>query len=303
MLALALALPSLALEEPSDTVEQPGLDRSKDWLAKKIDGFSGALDSFFIERFFSDAVLEDDIEGNRAIISLHTRREIGGDVEYFLDGRVRVVLPKTNERLKLLISSDDDSEHDVDRDPLRSVEKASYSTALRFILLESNRWKSDFDVGVHWHGLPDPYTRWRLRRYIQLGQWSTRITQSFYHYALEKSGEKTDIRGDYNLSDTKLLRLSTAAEYTRKNAYFDVSYGIDLYQRLTNKSMLVYSLGASGDTEKEAVFKYYVAGLRYRRLIYKDWIFAEVYPQQEWRLDNSFRRQPVIMFRIEAVIE
>lgn len=301
---LGLAGPLLADDNLLEHEDSPArIDRSKDWLAKRIGGVSESLDSFFIERFFGDKILDDNTQGSRAIISLHTRREIGGEVEYFFDGRVKLVLPHTSDRLKLLISSDDDSEYSVERDPIKNIENASYSTALRLILSESHRWATDLDVGATWDAPPDPYVRLRFRRRLQIGQWHTQFTQSFYHYALDKSGEKTDIYGDYNLSGSKLLRLSTTAKYKRKDGYFNVDYGISLYHRLKNKAVLSYVLGASGDTEKDAVFKHYYAGVRFRRLIYKDWIFAEIFSSQEWDLDNDFRRQAVVMFRIEAIIE
>lgn len=279
------------------------LDSSRDWLAQKIEGVSSSLDSFFIEKFFGDQILDDNIEGNRAVISLHTRRVMGGKVSYSLDGRVKLVLPNTDKRLKLLISSDDDSEYSVERDPLRNIENATYSTALRFMLLEGAKWKTDLDAGMRWNSIPDPFTRLRFRRRGELGNWHSQFTQSFYHYALDGAGEKTDLYTDYSLTEDKLLRLSTSADYKRKNGYFDIDYGVTLYHRLQNKAMFAYVLGASGDTEFGASFKNYFAGVRYRRLIYKDWIFAEISPQQEWNYDNNYRRQAVIMFKIEAVIE
>lgn len=295
----------MPLARAASTVEtnMPQLDRSRDWLQQQIDSFSGGLDNFFIEKFFGDEILDDYSEGSKAQVSLHTRREFGGDVDYFFDGRMKLVLPHTNERLKLLISSNDDSDVSIEQDPLRNIEKATYSTALRFVFLETQKWKSDFDVGMKWKAPPDPYVRTRFRRQFQLGNWRTNLSQSFYYYVADGSGEKTDLFADLNLSDAKLLRLSSQAEYKRKNGYFEMNYAVTLYHKLKNNAVFAYGVGASGDTDDGPVFQLYHAGFRYRRLIYKDWIFAEINPQQEWNVENNYRRQAVIMFRLEALIE
>ena len=296
--------PDTALEGPlADSRPEPRLDRTRDWLADRIETFSGRLDSFLIERFFGDEILDDRIEGSRALISLHTRREFGGDVDYSLDARAKLVLPNTDERLKLLIQADDDSNYRLEQDPVRSVENASYATALRFILLESKKWNSDFDVGVRWNAPPNPFVRNRFRRQFKSGDWHSVLTQNFYYYSLDGFREKTDIYTDLNLSPSKVLRFAAAADYWRKNDYFGVNYNLTLYHWLKNSSMLAYSLGAEGDTSGGAVFQLYHAGVRYRRLVYKDWVFLEVNPRQEWHLDNEYHRQAVIMFRLEALIE
>lgn len=303
--AVAQHAPALVVEpdEVGPRPQAPQLDRSRDWLAHRIEAFSGRLDNFFIEKFFGDEVLDDHIEGSRALISLHTRREIGGDVEYLFDARVKIVLPKTDERLKLLISSEDESEYGIEQDPVQNVGRATYSTGLRYLWLESRKWSSDFDAGVRWRAPPDPYMRNRFRRQFNLGNWRTYFTQSFFYYVLDGTGERTDLYSDLAFSDKKLLRVATMADYRDKNGYFDVSHSVTLYHKLENKAAFAYFVGATGDTETGAVFKNYYAGMRYRRLIYKDWIFAEINPQQEWSSDNLYHRQAVLMFRLEAMIE
>lgn len=283
--------------------EYSSLDRSRDWLAKQVEGFSGGLDSFFIERFFNEKVLDDDINGSRAVISLHTRRIFGEGVEYKLDAKLKLELPHTQDRLKLLIRSEDDSEYAVDRDPLRSVENATYSTSVRYVISEAKKWETDADVGIRLKIPFNPFVRLRTYRYFDFMDWRSRFTQSLLYYHIDGWVEKSDFFMDYNFSEDKLFRLSTNADYYLLGDYFELNYGIGLYQKLKNNAMLAYLAGASGDTKEGAILNGYFAGIKYRRRIYKDWIYAEIMPQLEWNEERNYQRLGAVMFRLEAIID
>lgn len=168
--------------------------------------------------------------------------------------------------------------------------------------METREWKTDLDAGIRWGIPPNPFVRARARRYAYLSDWEMRATQSLYYYTLDGWGETTDLRMDYPLNTEKLFRVSASAEYLLDNDYFDFSYSLSLYHELRDNAVLAYSAGATGDSQQEATFYQYFAGLRYRRLIYSNWIYGEVTPQFEWRRDEGYRTVPVIMFRLEAVV-
>src|SRR5690554_6318442 len=265
-----------------EIVLEPRADRSKQWLVDRIDDFSEDLDIFFVQYFFNSEVLEDDIGGNRAVISLDTRREIGGEVDYKLSGRLKLELPNTNKRMKLLVSSEDDSEYEINKQPIQSIQRASYSTAIRYILKERSAWKTDVDVGFR-GGLPlNPYTRVRARRYGDSFGWQHRVTQSFYYQHIEGWGETTEFRFDKTIIGNHLLVFNTEADYLVKNDYFDISSNITVYHKVDDVSVVASQIGLKGDTDKGSMVRSYYAGLKYRRLIYKDWVYASINPQIEW---------------------
>ena len=84
--------------------------------------------------------------------------------------------------------------------------------------------------------------------------------------------------------------------------YFKLSYSGGLYHELSRRAALGYIAGASGDTEGYPSFYNYSVSVRYRRQIYKDWVFAEFAPELVWKRDKDYETTPVIMFRIESVI-
>lgn len=280
---------------------KPVLDRSKDWLANYLNTLSGRIDTFFIDSMFGEDILEDDVRGSRARISMFTRRELGEGVDYKVSASVKLVLPNTNERFNLLLESEDDAEA-VERDPIKSLESANYSTALRFIINESREWKNSIDAGVRWDVPPNVFVRGRSRRYSYFSDWTLRTTQSLFYYVNDGLGESTDIRMDYPINTEKLFRITAEAKYWLEQDYFDLNYNFVLYHELSPRSVLAYNAGATGDTDGKLAFNQYFAGFKYRRLIYSNWVYAEIAPQFEWSEEFDYRTIPVVMFRLEALI-
>lgn len=291
--------PASQVEEEVPVSEK--VERSRQWVVDRIDGLSEGLDVFFVQNFFNESVIEDDIGESRAVIAFNTRREFGGEVDYKFTGRLKLELPNTNRRLKLIVASEDDSEYSIEKQPIQNLENATYTTAIRVILNERSAWDTDIDFGMR-GGFPlNPYSRVRARRYDQIFSWKNRFTQTFYYTNLEGWGETTELRFDKSLTSKHLLVFNTEADYLLQDNFFEVSSDINLYHKINEATLLSYQMGALGDTDKGSVVSSYYAGIKYRKLIYKDWVYAGVNPQIEWDKDRDYKRMWVLMFSFEAV--
>lgn len=289
-------------DSSQEVILEPRADRSKQWLVDRMDNFSEDLDIFFVQYFFNTEVFEDDIGGNRAVIGIDTRREIGGDVHYKLSGRLKLELPNTNKRMKLLVASDDDSEFDINKQPIQNIQNASYSTAIRYMLNERSSWNNDLDIGLR-GGFPlNPYSRLRARRYGQSFGWQHRFTQNLYYRHVEGWGETTELRVDRSIFSNNLVVFNTEADYLLQNNYFDIKSDVTVYHKVDESAVLAYQIGIEGDTDKGSMVSSYFTGLKYRKLIYKDWVYASVNPQIEWNKDREYRRLWVLMFNFEAIL-
>jgi hypothetical protein len=278
------------------------IDYSHDWLKDYIDDFSYNVDGFFIDTFFSDDIIEDDVSGSRAKLSFFTRREIGQPVGYNYGISIKLVLPNTNEHFKLLFQSLDDDEDERENDPINTVDNVEYSTALRYVFQETDRWKVNFDTGIRW-GIPsDPFSRLRFRRYAYFDDFRVKATQSFLWSGNDGFGEESKIELNQPLNIDRLIRYSAGAEYSLNDDYFDLDYGVTLFHELNSSEILAYYYRAAGDTINNMTFNNYGIGLRYRRKIYQDWMFVEVNPELETQVENEYDITPVIMFRFEALI-
>lgn len=289
-------------EQPEETTSIGFMDYSRDWLADYIDSVSYNVDGFFIDTFFGDDVIDDDVKGSRAKLSFFTRREIGQPVDYNYGLSVKLVLPNTNERFNLIFESSEEEEGNRDNDPLQSVENVEYSTAIRYIVKETDQWSAKLDTGVKWGLPPDPFSRFRLRRNIYFDDMRLRATQTLFWSALDGFGEDTSLELNKPLNLDRLMRYSVGARYMLDNEFFELRYGLSLFHELNSKEVLAYYFRASGDTEVDATFNNYGVGIRYRRKLYQDWIFGEVNPELETASENEYDVTPIIMFRLEALV-
>lgn len=278
------------------------IDYSHDWLSEYMDSLSHNVDGFFIDTFFGDDIIDDDVSGSRAKISFFTRREIGQPVGYNYGISIKLVLPNTNERFNLLFQSTEEEDSERENNPLNTVENVEYSTALRYVFQETERWKVNLDTGIRWGFPPDPFSRLRLRRYAYFDDFRIKTTQTFFWSGSDGLGEKSSIELNQPLNIDRLIRYSGGAQYLLNDDYFNLNYDISLFHELNAAEVLAYYYRAGGDTIGNATFNNYGIGVRYRRKIYQDWVFAEINPELETQSDNEYDITPIIMFRFEALI-
>ncbi|WP_419810308.1 hypothetical protein [Bacterioplanoides sp.] len=294
------SLPTSQAYRGETQVDKDVMDRSRDWLVEYLNSLSGNIDSFFIDTFFSEEIVSDDVKGSRAKLSFYTRRELGEPVDYKFGLSVKVALPNTNERLKLLVESEDEDAL-REGDPIESVENVEYTAALRFIINETDKWKTNIDGGIRWGLPPDPFVRLRARRYAYFSEWELKATQRFSYFTSDGWESESDLQMNYPINITKQFRVSTRADYLLNDGFFELGYGAGLYHRLSTRSAIGFVANANGDTEFGATFDAYAAGVRYRRQIWKDYVFAELSPEIIWTRDTDYESTPVIMFRLETV--
>jgi hypothetical protein len=278
------------------------IDYSHDWLKEYIDNVSYNVDGFFIDAFFSDDIIDDDVAASRAKLSFFTRREIGQPVGYNYGISIKLVLPNTDEHLKLLLESSESEEDELENNAINTVDNVEYSTALRYVFQETDRWRVNFDTGVRW-GIPsDPFIRLRFRRYAYFDSFRIKATQKFSLSGNDGLGEESTFELTQPLNIDRLMRYSAGAEYLLNNDYFTLNYGVSLFHELNSSEVLAYYYRAGGDTINNVTFNNYGIGVRYRRKVYQDWVFAEVNPELEAQGENEYDITPIIMFRFEALI-
>ena len=79
-----------------------------------------------------------------------------------------------------------------------------------------------------------------------------------------------------------------------------------LFHRINEKSALSYESSINGITKPYALTTDYRLGIRYRRNIYRKWLFYEIAPQVTWpKLSSTDERHSVFAatFRLEVFFE
>lgn len=272
-------------------------------LSENIISLSNAIDNFFVEER-----MDEEGSHSRVVLGFLITTEDAESVhsEYLLKARLH--LPKTQNKLRLVVESSMDFEQETAEDnfadDLRQVsEDAEYSTALQFIFTESQFWQISNSAGVRFSSSLNPFYRLRLRRVFLFGEWESRITQSFYWFEQEGFGETTAIDFERKINKHFFFRATSRATIVEEEpGEISANQNFSLFQPLSSKKGLVYSIGADGHLNHPAQASRYYINIRFRHNFYKKWAFYEVVPGVNFYRADAFVPASYILLKLDIVI-
>jgi hypothetical protein len=202
--------------------------------------------------------------------------------------RANIQLPRASERLRLLITSDDDLSGDFeDRSGIGEGEDQT-RLGLRFIANASARSQLDVDGTVRvTSGKLNPRLRGRYR-YVQGLSATTlaRATQAIFWERDQGFGTTSRLDWEWLPNRDSLLRLTGEGTYSEGSEGIDWRGSVIGFRQLTPKTALRAELGAFGYTDPRFEAEEYFVALRYRRQFLRPWLFYELQPEYAWPLDS-----------------
>ncbi len=212
----------------------------------------------------------------------------------------RVKLPAMEERLSAFVGVDDETDSVRDRSEgqaLRSrrrpTDRDTFLLGLGFAGFTSDRFQSDFKVGVSEFSLPKVFVQNRFN-YIPYSDKQNRVILRITPFWNNRDhyGATTHTSIDHILDEAFLLRWSTAATKSEEISGLDWRSAVILYQNLAGTRALAYEAfirGASGAPEPLGEF-----GVRavYREPLFRNRLFGELVLGYSWpREDPALVRE------------
>jgi len=278
------------------------LDWSQDVASSYVESLNDGVDSFFMDAFFDDEILEDESSGSNGRIYFISRREDGLDPNYQAGLNLRLVLPRTRDRFKLLVETDENEDEVNETDVLGTTDNVTYSTAIRVDFKERRRWKTSFDNGVRWAGQPVYFSRVRTRRTDYFDIWRTKMSQTVSWRTDEHWGARFSSSAIRPIDFTKHFRMGFAADYLLDNDFAELDSNVAIFDELSPRAAMLYKLGFFGDTEDVSKLTDVVLSVSYRRKILKQYLFAELVPEVAWPRKNDFKATPAITLLLEMIL-
>lgn len=288
-----------ALEEPETRFWL--LDWSQEMASDYVEKLNDGVDSFFMGAFFDDEVIEDESSGSNGRLYFTTRRVAEQGVDYKVGLNLSLVLPKTRDRFKLLVETDDNNDGQAETDLLNTTGNVTYTTAIRIELNDGKRWKNSLDNGVRWEGQPVYFTRLRNRRTDYFYNWRNRFLHSIYWRTDIEWGTKISSNLLHPITDTSHFSTGFNADYIVNNDYADLDANVAVFHQINRKSAMLYQLAVFGDTDRLTQINNYVFSVSYRRKIYRQFVFAEIVPEVAWPREDNFEATPALNFRLEMI--
>jgi len=286
------------------------VERKRERASEGFVGFVSSVDGYFGQ--------DDETENSNeswARIRLDGVKSGGEDFELKPKVKVRIKLPQSEERFRLLLSSEDEEVSTVSADGgsrrtrLDSSGDQDVSLALRFIRTAKDTTKVNLDIGLRRRqGLYQVFGR--INAAIEgemVRYWTGRISNSFYYYA--RTGYENRLR--FNVS-RPLAR--------KRNVWFRTSTAFD-WQRGRKGAAIGQSIGFYGDLgERTAIALEALAGystaviddakrysgteirIRFRQSIWRPWFFYEVWPSVSWPATTDYDQVYGGLLRVEVLL-
>ncbi len=302
--------PAADTGEPADVpvVSDPDIPEQGPAIVEKIDiahvAVSGRIErtARWLDRFFADDKIFDDATDSYARVKLDSVFEPGGNVGFSGDIRLKIDLPRTQKRLKLLIESDPQRENrtDLENVPADVVSEKSYSLSLERQLSEVHRWDVRPALGIKARTPLDPFARLRAIRYFNLQKVVARVSSSAFWFDSSGFGANLGVEFDRALIDVFLLRSGTGLTWEEAEKFRRIEQQFSLFHRIDDRQNMAYQIGILADDEFNWRVNTYYYRIRYRKDIHDGWVFAEIIPQWTYREENSFDDEPSLTLRLEA---
>jgi hypothetical protein len=259
-----------------------------------------------IDAFFGDDRAYEESNKTHGQVTLEATRPEAENVQFDLRVRAKIQLPRTQQKLRLLIESD---APELGEDPtvsnslVNAVEDTQLSLAVETLLPVVREWNISPALGIKADWLPDPYARIRATRYFDIAPWLSRLSTNASWYAI--AGPITNVRLDFDrhLDPDWLFRATTSLKWVKDGdpaENTDASETFTYFQRLRNRRSAAYSLGVNTNSSSHWAIQSYVIGAAYRREIHKDWMFVDINPFVEFSREGNWHDSVGITLRLDT---
>ncbi|MFH7565794.1 hypothetical protein [Oceanimonas smirnovii] len=307
-----LLLPGLvSSEEPDDSdlplwvVDKitPMHDSVTDWLdnsARNIDNFFGEDDSLTIE---NGSYLRFSQE-----FSWHERDDFGSETKL----KLRLDLPTTEERLRILIESDpDETQGTLAQQGANTARNNNNFDSDNFLIGlrrlsnrdKNERWRFDAGAGIKIKLPLDPYVRLTGERQWQLND-SPWVLDSWNRASwFHEEGYSARSRWDLGrpLSDIYHLRFITNVQWQEEVDTLEYSEGVELNQLLGSRSAIRYAAVAVGRSASDPELHDYYLLSHYRRNLHKEILFVDFIPELHFPREQDYDAEFGVTLRLELL--
>jgi hypothetical protein len=314
MLVLAFCrVPAFAEEAPAGM--QGYVDRSHAFLDRKINDTVDWFDDFFGESDEAGHPMHE----NWLKWSNDLRAEEGGGTRFRTSVRARIRLPKFQRKLRLVIMEEnrDEAVAPIPSDPgtpavntpTRSTSFRAAHTELRYYARDTERASVFLAAGSRFTWPPTTFVRARLLWRHRLPD-NTLVAPSATPFWQDHIGfgitPQLDIA--HPLPHDHLFLWTNSATVFANRPGLLWGSEVSISRILSPVSAIGLSVGASGSTRASAVADAYGMGrnnyrtaVRYRRNVYRPWLFVELIPETNWRRDETGGREfvPAFTARLE----
>lgn len=264
-----------------------------------------------VDDFIGSAESNGTINNSWVRLRVDTIKTPTGETDFKAKIKLRLVLPQSEKRFRLLLSSGDEDELVAGTDTARreQLEKddEEVALALRFLRKVRERSSVKFDVGVRSRDS-------KVQMFGRIGAaaeepindlWTFTASNDLYHYS--SSGYENRLRLDFRRllykNDRLYFRNSTEIRWINGDKGASIGGIAGFYADRGPKAAYAFEVLGSAITSKNDDAKNFYKGtevrVRIRRNAFRPWLFFEIWPNVTWAESNNYKRAYGGRIRVE----
>jgi hypothetical protein len=222
--------------------------------------------------------------------------------------RLKLDLPTSSKRLRLLIENDEPEQRTATEEALPSLRKTTGSesgnTVFGIGTPDLGGWAKDWEKklqgGVRIRLPLDPYARFIAKRSWDLdGDWDLSSYNRLAWFNSDGWSVNSQINIGEPLSPRRRLQFTTDFTWREDRDYLQFAQSVNVAQVLTRRSAVNYSAGAIGTGLRGPKFTAYFLAADYRRNLHRQVLFFDVIPELTFPRDEGFDPHWAITLRLE----
>ena len=213
----------------------------------------------------------------------------------------RISLPGLQRRLSLVFSSEDEEVTDRFASD-EEEEETAFRAGLRWAVRTTERMDLDADATLTSDVRPLFRVRYRQRWPIT-EHWALRFSETLTWRDPQGMASRTQFDFSRPLTSRSVLRLDTRTDWSEERfpeQGWYVRQTISVSTRLNQRSALLYQVLTDGVTRPEPEAERYLASVRYRRNVWRPWLFYEIEPFVLWSREFDFEPSRGLWLRLES---
>lgn len=308
LLALFLSqwlAPQAMAQEP--LTEITVVDEVHNNVSRRFSDFVGQVDEFFGEDLELDQVNKSWFR-----VRLDARSLEDDDPEFKGNIKLKLVLPSTEKRLRLLLSTEEEDTRDPDSRPgsrpATNDDNGNVSLALRFLRDIREDSGLRFDIGARVRD-KRAQTFARIGAFIRrplTQEWQATLSNNAVYYDQSGFEDQLTLKFERYLDSNRQLLLlnSTQFAWSEGNKGAGISQQVGLYRQLSDAASVAVEFQVTALTAPDRGEKRFRGGelrFRLRQNIWRPWFFYELTPSLSWPAEEDYRALYGGLIRIEVI--
>lgn len=262
-----------------------------------------------VDDFFSDGESAEEENRSRARLRFDVVRAADEDPELKARIKLRLVLPRTEQRLRLLISNDEpDTDSRANDTGLEAeTDEQTFGIALRFVRSFTDIVKLKFDIGTrNRDGRIQVFGRINAsnKTILKYG-WEQRISNNLFLFS--SSGFQNRFRVDYRRPFTDqpniFFRSVASAEAREGRRGVNINETLGFYIDVSERTALAFEALYDFNTVRDDEFDTHYLGseyrIRFRQSVWREWFFYEIWPTVSFPASTNYQQEYGGLVRVE----